>query len=391
MKRSGFVFIFLAFCTLFIFGQQNAQQSGHEEIDFLLFHPNRSDLFVNEERALSQLSTLANYLKARDLAHGQIVIYGYAADVVNHIDPVDLSRDRAHFVIGHLQRLGVPRELFSEPVAHGSVSLWGNNRNEEARSPNRRVRVLLDNSLTIEEILLADIEPEPEPETVFEVQPEPEIAVAVFDDDVIIEAAEESPIPVKEGPDFNWWILLPFLLIPLIPLLYYLAKRGGSKEKKEKTEKVIEKAPEAAQQAAAQQAVAAFTVPAPAPEAPKQAVQQAAEQPAMSELAPEPVTLTHEMYTQFAENTKSDLLMAASIKTGVSLVDLDEEIRVRAFEIFMERGCQHGYADADWYKAYPEVCARYEAKNYQTKLAEEDWRWKAHKTDIEIKTEIKKK
>lgn len=35
--------------------------------------------------------------------------------------------------------------------------------------------------------------------------------------------------------------------------------------------------------------------------------------------------------------------------------DLQEKIRKRAYELFVERGCQHGYAEKDWLRAEAEI------------------------------------
>jgi Protein of unknown function (DUF2934) len=39
---------------------------------------------------------------------------------------------------------------------------------------------------------------------------------------------------------------------------------------------------------------------------------------------------------------------------------IEEEIRVRAYEFFEERGCQEGYDREDWVRAEAEVLARYQ-------------------------------
>jgi DUF2934 family protein len=42
-----------------------------------------------------------------------------------------------------------------------------------------------------------------------------------------------------------------------------------------------------------------------------------------------------------------------------SHADLHEEIRLRAYQIYCERGGQHGMHDADWHRAELEVRAKY--------------------------------
>ena len=205
MKKLFLLLVFFAFFGFLIFAQAGEQQ---EEIDFLLFLPNSSDKFVNEAEAKIQLDKLANYVRGRNLSSGQISVYGYAAAAVNDIEPMDLSRARALFVTSELQKRGVPKVLFSDPVGYGEVDLWGGNTNEEDRSPNRRVRILLDGNVLT-------------PSTVAAVVPEiktPSVVVA------------EKPIAKEESSSgFPWWLLLLFLLLLLlIPILFLLLKKKKS-------------------------------------------------------------------------------------------------------------------------------------------------------------------
>lgn len=48
------------------------------------------------------------------------------------------------------------------------------------------------------------------------------------------------------------------------------------------------------------------------------------------------------------------------IKKNVVPINLDEEIRRRAYEIFEERGCTPGNEHEDWVRAEREVLSRYE-------------------------------
>ncbi len=50
---------------------------------------------------------------------------------------------------------------------------------------------------------------------------------------------------------------------------------------------------------------------------------------------------------------------APSNLTVMPPVDLGEEIRKRAYEIYEERGGNHGLDQDDWYRAEQEVLARY--------------------------------
>jgi len=140
MKKMYLKMVFIVFSGFLAFGHPNDQN----EINFLLFAPNSGDRFANETQAIQQLDDLAVYLKGRDIAPGKIHVHGYAAAAKNDIDPMNLSRDRALFVISELQNRGLARDLFSAPVAHGEVNLWGSNITEEDKTPNRRVIILLD-------------------------------------------------------------------------------------------------------------------------------------------------------------------------------------------------------------------------------------------------------
>ena len=141
MKKMHLTMIFLAFSGFLAFSD-----SRLEEIDFLLFSPNSSATFLDEEQAMIKLDNAAEYLKGRKLRPGQIHIHGYAASAKNNIEPLELSRDRAIIVMNELQERGLPPALFSEPVGHGEVNIWGSNTTEENKTPNRRVRILLDES-----------------------------------------------------------------------------------------------------------------------------------------------------------------------------------------------------------------------------------------------------
>jgi len=139
MKKLCFMMGFLAFCGLLAFGDSGELR----EIDYILFSPDSSNSFADEAEAIRVLDSVAVYLRAINLLPGQIHIHGYAATVKNDIKPMDLSRERALFVQQELQRRGLSSELFSEPVAHGEVNLWGSNITEDDRNPNRRARILV--------------------------------------------------------------------------------------------------------------------------------------------------------------------------------------------------------------------------------------------------------
>ena len=140
MKSLYLKIVFFAFFGFLAFGHPGEL----EEIDYFLFLPNSGDRFMNEPVAMIQLDNAARYLKGRNLIPGQIHVHGYAAAAKNDIKPMDLSMERALFVISELQKRGLASDLFSAPAAHGEVDLWGNNTTEAEKNPNRRVILLLD-------------------------------------------------------------------------------------------------------------------------------------------------------------------------------------------------------------------------------------------------------
>jgi len=310
MKKLSLVSFFLVFFVFFAFGQQ-------EEIDYLLFLPNSGSRFVNETQAMIQLDNLARYLLGRDLSPGQIYVYGYAAFALNDVDPVRLSRERALFVISELQRRGVSGNLFSDPVAHGSVDLWGGNTNEEERSPNRRVRVVLDGNIVTPEIVR---------------ESEPEIVISA------VEAREPTRDTATEKPssEFPWWLLLLLLLIAA--LIYLLSRR--KKSPVEKPAKPVTAKP------------AVKTEPAqPVTAKPAEPVKPA--EPAEPAVKAEPIK--------------------PAFVTSKKTVNLDEEIRLRAYEFYLERGSVDGDAEGDWYRALIDVSAKYKAAGYQVYFEDEYW------------------
>jgi hypothetical protein len=205
MKRRYFAVVFLVFSGFFAF----ANTGEPEELDFLLFLPNSAQEFADAERAMIQLDNAAKYILDKNPAPGQIYVYGYSADVVNDINPIDLSKDRALLVMDELQKRGIARELFSDPVAYGSVNLWGNNIDEADRLPNRRVRIVLDGAV-LTQAVLAPVESE--------------IIIPVADESETVETKEvtrDETIEKSVSP-FPWiWLLL---LIPLAVLLFLLSR-----------------------------------------------------------------------------------------------------------------------------------------------------------------------
>jgi hypothetical protein len=311
MGKRYLVVVFLVFLVFFVF----ADTSEKEEVDFLLFLPNSAEEFADEGRAMIQLDNVAKYLSGKNPNPGQIYVYGYTADVVNDIDSVDLSKTRALLVINELQKRGIARELFAEPVAYGPVALWGNNIDEDDRSPNRRVRILFDGTI-LTPAVLAPVEPVVEPVAEPE---EPEIIITVADTGY---AVQRDNAKDKSAFKFPWLILL--LLLLLAALLFLLSKL----KRRTKTVKPV----------------------------PSETLVIQAGPPvidAKPAIIPAPID--------------------TSVTTSEMVVNLDEEIRFRAYELYLLRYGQNEDEINDWYRAVKEVCGRYEASGYQTYKSGGSW------------------
>jgi len=195
MKKFYFMFIIFIFCVFLISGGNDIQ----EEVGFFMFMPNSSNQFVNEEYAFIKLDKLAQYLLNKNLVPGQILVNGYAAFAPNDIEPFELSRERALFVINELQKRGVSKELFSEPAGHGAVRLWSSKSEEYDRKLNRRVNILL------------------------------------ISESPVTNTGEKPVIPVdtktRSSLNFPFWIIFP-LVVFIIPLLHLLKEKYGRKTHK---------------------------------------------------------------------------------------------------------------------------------------------------------------
>ncbi|MDR0290881.1 MAG: OmpA family protein [Treponema sp.] len=276
MNKLSFVLIFFVIFGFMAF----ADDGGQDEIDFLLFLPDSSDQFVNEEQAMIQLDKLAEYLNGKDLILGQIHVYGYAANFVNDTAPMDISRDRALFVINELEKRGVLKDFFADPIAYGAVDLWGGNTDEKDRSPNRRVRILLD------DVILT-------PSTFEVVEAEIEIPDTA-EEEIVEETVAVAPETSKSRSKFPWLLLL--LLLVLIPaILFLLFKRCWKKAK------------------------------------------------------------------------------AAAVIESITIVNLDDEILFRAYELYQWRKGQSEDAIWDWHTAVCDVCSRYKANGYQAYYENGSW------------------
>ena len=232
MKKLLYLPFFLIFFSLFVFAQSNGESMGgtpaaaREEIDYLLFRPDSATVFEKETEAGIQLDKVVRYLQQLDHTNHRIYVYGYTAFAANDVDAEDLSRQRALFVINELKKRGIPGNLFADPVGHGSVDLWGSNTTEENKSPNRRVRILVDGTVITPDIL-AESAVKPPAET-------PAVAA-------------EEPVAQKEKSEFKIpaQMLIPLLLIPLFILLFLLLKNRTKKEKPA-VQKVVSAVPLAA-------------------------------------------------------------------------------------------------------------------------------------------------
>jgi len=298
MKKPYFVFIFFIICGFSIFGNNNNQ----EEVDFLLFMPNSGNRFVNEEQAFNQLNNLARYLLNKNLNPGQIIIYGYAASAPNDIKPADLSKERALTVIEELKKRGVSKELFADPVGCGAVYLWGGNANENDRKLNRRVRVLLDRESPIpvtQEVITAEIE-----------SPKAEVI-----NPVVVQKATIVPEyqPKKSNFRFPWWLLPVLALIFLLLLLH----REWFRESPRKKETANAEPP-----VSQTDTLSAFAA-VPAPE------------------------------------SGAEFIPSEAVTTWT--VNLDDEIRSRAYEFSLQRNEQGDYREQDWYRAVHEISTWYAA------------------------------
>jgi len=286
MKKIYLSIIFFVLCGFFIFGSNE----NMEEVDFLLFMPNSGSQFAYEEQAFIQLNRLALYLSNKNLNPGQIIVCGYAAYAPNDIKSVDLSKERALTVMEELQKRGISKELFAEPVGYGAVSLWGNNTDENDRKLNRRVRILLDGESPMpvtNEIINAETTP-------------PEAAVINPD---IVNEKPFAPEYMSKGSNFKfpWWII-PLLALFLLLLLFL---KGRLRKQEKKAEPKNEKAQ---------------------------------------------VPITEKRHEFAHEETVTTWM-----------VNLDDEIRLRAYELSLERNGTGDYREQDWYNAVHEISAWYTA------------------------------
>jgi hypothetical protein len=298
-----------------------------QEVDYLLFLPNSGNEFVDQEQAMLQLDNMANYLKGRNLVPGQIHVYGYSANFANDIDSVTISRDRALFVISELEKRGVANDLFAAPVGRGEADTWGYNPEEYdmGRGPNRRVIVMLDGNAVTPQIM-QEVEPELDiEETVVE---------ETFVEETVVTVVKEDSTE-KQKSKFPWWIFLLILLLLLLLIVLLSAK------KKKRSPTVTP-------------AALPTVTPAVMPQAPPQ------------ETA-EPVIAAAPVFVPAATSEK--------------IVNLEEEILFRSYELYLQHKDQYIDVDGDWHRAVCDVSARYEADGWQ--VYRENWYWWARKTFVQ--------
>jgi hypothetical protein len=308
MKKIYFIIILLTLWGRGAFGDAGEQ----EEIDFLLFLPNSSDQFADADQAAIHLDTVARYLKGRDILPGQIYVYGYAANVTNDIEPINLSLNRALFVIQELKERGIASYLFADPVGYGPVDLWGGNINESDRSPNRRVRILVENIILTPTLVASE---EPAAET-----PPEEPAEEPIEEPIRQESSTE-----KSHFSFPWWLLL-LALLAIIVIIFFASRRKKSAPAK----------------------------PIPAPV-------RKAEPPV--EPIPVPVQKTE-------PSVKPILVPVQKTESPHEKIKIleEEEIRLYAYGLYERRYGQNGDTVGDWHQSICELTAYYEARGYRVIL-----------------------
>jgi len=119
--------------------------------DTFFFRQNLPE-FTNETVSNNDLDDLAKELLALNLGDREVDIQGYAAYADNNIDPYELSKKRAEFIIDGLVKRGLAKSLFTEPKPNGSVNFWGDNSSEEQQHPNRRVMITVRRKIATPQI-----------------------------------------------------------------------------------------------------------------------------------------------------------------------------------------------------------------------------------------------
>ncbi len=63
--------------------------------------------------------------------------------------------------------------------------------------------------------------------------------------------------------------------------------------------------------------------------------------------------------TRAKQTSATDLQLASDSKQNVIPINLEEEIRLRAYELYEQRGCEPGREHEDWLVAERELLSRY--------------------------------
>jgi hypothetical protein len=365
MKKLYAVIVLLAFFGICVASNDAFAQTGdQEEIDFLLFLPNSDNQFADDAQAMTHLDTVAHYLKGRDILPGRIYVYGYAADVANEIDPILLSKNRALFVMQELQKRGIANNLFADPVGYGHVDLWGDNTDEPDRSPNRRVRILVENIILTPAIVA-------EPEVIIEPVETAEPAETV--------KVTPPPKPTEEPPyslPFPWWLLLlPLLLIPVILLASKHKKNAPAKPAPviaQKTEPQKVEPPPVIVPKAEPPKVEPQPVIVPKAEPSKvEPIPVSVQKTEPPKVEPQPVIVPKaelsKVEPQKAEPIPFFAKKAEPPKEKIKVLG-EEEIRLYSYGLYDRRYGQNASAVEDWYQSICELSAHYEALGYRVIL-----------------------
>ncbi|MDR2922060.1 MAG: hypothetical protein LBU85_01815 [Treponema sp.] len=381
MKKLFVVMVFLTLWGKGAFGDTGKQ----EEVGFLLFLPNSSDQFADVDQAMARLDTAARYLKSRNILPGQIYVYGYAANVANDIEPNRLSLDRALFVIQELQKRGIASGLFADPVGYGHVDLWGGNIDEADRSPNRRVRILLENI----------------PPTPAATASESAAAIPEEKPAATTPAAEPAAVTPKEKPSekprssFPWLLLLLALLV-IAAIIFFASRRKKNASAEpmpvsaRKAEPPVEPIPVAAQKAEppvepmpvsvrkAEPPVEPIPVSVRKAEPPVEPIpvstrktEPAVEPIPVSVRKAEPPVEPIPVSVRKAEPPVEPIPVAAQKaeppKEKIVILE-EEEIRRHAYGLYERRYGQNGDAVGDWHQSICELTAHYEGLGYRVIL-----------------------
>ncbi|HIW36513.1 MAG TPA: OmpA family protein [Candidatus Treponema faecavium] len=198
-------------------------QTVQEDLGYLIFMPDQST-FAEPEKAAAELDDIAAELRARSLENTQILIDGYTADVDNGVDEWKLSEDRAARVVEELKIRGIDISLFLSD-GRGSTYRWGDNTTEQQRRPNRRVTIILEQTIAVQEEA-EEIPAPPAPYTAQTPDTPDEPLPPVARQSAVQRTAEQEGFPV-------WLILLIILAVIVIGIAVVIIIKTLSSSKKE--------------------------------------------------------------------------------------------------------------------------------------------------------------